>query len=86
MDSLDLFEMTVILKGHFDKINELIKSNIESLPVSACLNRADFKCSSVEYYADCWGETGFKALFNECSPDDSVVQEWISRLLKVNGF
>jgi len=80
------FVSTELLKSHLDKINELLNLNIESLPASACLNRADFKCSSVEYYADCWGETGLKAIFNECSPNNSVAQEWIGGLLKANGF
>lgn len=74
------------LENYRIKINKLINENINSLPTNACVNRADFQCNSVEYYLDCFGDSGFKAYFDECSPDCIITANWLLKLLEKNNF
>lgn len=67
------------------KINSLVNDNLGKCSTSACINRADFKCNSVEFYMSSCGDSGFKACFDEGEPGDLVTTNWILELLKDIG-
>jgi hypothetical protein len=74
------------LKRMQERANELIKDNIDSLPKRNGVNRADFKCNCVQYFMDSCGESGFNFMFDECNPNDSYTNKWLSDLLINDGF